>query len=546
MGKYLIKGGGNAMLRDMEDLLNKVYDKEVKAYLKESLKCYMSESYRACVIMSVIAGVFDLHIKVKALAGGNKNFKELDENVEQKKKDLIPYEKYLIEQCATEEIDMLNKNEAKELIRCLDTRNDCAHPSNFICSPEKARDIFSTVIDILASKPVLFGCQHMKMVVEKMNEKSFFPVLEKEKMKLIVQETLKQFQTKAIEPFLKLLGTTIKNSQSEIQKKNVIRFLALSTEFVSEIYENCISEFIEKDKYENELLALLEININILNILSDVNIEKIISKIVANLDASEINNIEVWIEIILSDKLKGDKYINKLVEKITAFKVSQKDARYLLLHKILKSEKCSEKYKEIIKINCGKEFTLFHYEETCLTKIIILLNDNLLYQHWIDVITRNISSYDFNIGNRAVYVLRLIEKEYWLDKVSYESKVSLVERILYEGTKTGYYSHSCSELMYNLNYSYPELTEIFLEYIFGGQKCDIENEEIKKYFTPRYAYIISKYILSYEKMSERIIEKLINLRNSIEIECIINELKNRIEELEDEHKKNMLLAKFEN
>lgn len=162
------------MLRDMEELLNKVHDNEIKDYLNEALKCYVGGSFRACVIMSVIAGGYDLHKKVKALAGSDSSFRKLDEEVEQRKSKNEVYEKYLFEQCATKEIDMLNSSELKELQRCLDTRNDCAHPSNFVCSPEKARDIYSSIIDVLASKPVLFGFKHMKNLIDEMQEKTFF------------------------------------------------------------------------------------------------------------------------------------------------------------------------------------------------------------------------------------------------------------------------------------------------------------------------------------------------------------------------------------
>ena len=153
------------MLRDMEELLNSVSDIEIKDYMREALDCYNSGSYKACVIMSVIAGIYDLHKKVKAQANSNLKFKELDEEVEERKSDLKPYERYLIERCGTNDIDMLNSNEVKELIRCFDTRNDCAHPSNFICSAEKARDIFSSIIDIICSKPVLFGCNSIDKII---------------------------------------------------------------------------------------------------------------------------------------------------------------------------------------------------------------------------------------------------------------------------------------------------------------------------------------------------------------------------------------------
>lgn len=77
---------GNCMLRDIEELLNLVSDLETKDYLREALNCYNSGSYKACVIMSVISGIHDLDKKVKALANSNNAHKELDKEVEKKKK----------------------------------------------------------------------------------------------------------------------------------------------------------------------------------------------------------------------------------------------------------------------------------------------------------------------------------------------------------------------------------------------------------------------------------------------------------------------------
>ena len=50
----------------------------------------------------------------------------MEEKVSEMKDKLQPYEWYLIEQCATRQIDILSPNEAKELGRCFDIRNDCA------------------------------------------------------------------------------------------------------------------------------------------------------------------------------------------------------------------------------------------------------------------------------------------------------------------------------------------------------------------------------------------------------------------------------------
>ena len=149
------------MIRDMELLLNRVYDDEIKSYLHEALNCYSVEAYRACVILSIIGGIHDLHNKLKGLASSNKDIAELEANVSKAKENLMPYERLLVDGCAKSNIDLLSPSEAKELNRCLDIRNDCAHPSGYICTAECARYVYSTIIDILASKPALLGQQYI-------------------------------------------------------------------------------------------------------------------------------------------------------------------------------------------------------------------------------------------------------------------------------------------------------------------------------------------------------------------------------------------------
>lgn len=224
------------MLRDMEELLNTVVDDEAKDYLREAMNCYNIGSYKACVIMSVIAGSYDLHNKVKALASSHRVYRELDDEVEKLKNNLEAYERYLCEQCATKEVDMLNSNELKELGRCLDVRNDCAHPSNFKCSAEKARDVYSSIIDIICSKPVLYGCKNLNMLIDELKEETFFPVIENNKVSSVVKENIDKFHSSAIPPLIKKISQNIINSENQVLSKNSIYFFCYGREVCRRIF----------------------------------------------------------------------------------------------------------------------------------------------------------------------------------------------------------------------------------------------------------------------------------------------------------------------
>ncbi|MMZ58668.1 hypothetical protein D1872_206580 [compost metagenome] len=531
----------------MEELLNKVHDNEIKDYLNEALKCYTGGSFRACVIMSVIAGGYDLHKKVKALAGSDSSFRKLDEEVEKKKNNNEVYEKYLFEQCATKEIDMLNNSELKELQRCLDTRNDCAHPSNFICSPEKARDIYSSIIDILASKPVLFGFKHMKNLIDELKEKTFFPVINTEKMNLMVSANLNKFQDKAKSSLFKLLVTTIKTTTLPIQKINAIRFLAFSAEYATNEFEGIIKELIDKDQYQGEFLEIISLNTDTLSVLSEMSIEKLMYKLEDNLNANEINNLDKWIKVIFSERLQSENHIKSVAQLVTRYRarnffmdISLKiDIRFEVVKSLLINENCSENFKDLLREHSHKDFNLYHYLDNTMIDVLILLKDKNLYDHWLKKVIKNIHSYDFKVANTAVSVFKSIPKEHWYDMINDDLKINLVKNIIYEGAKDSqYYSHDCRSLMYSLPSDYPELTKLFLDHLFAN----LSNERIRPFFGGKYLEVVSRYIVNCNGVVESYLEKLNYLEDDLlDIKQIITQLKADIEEIQDDESKSTLL-----
>ncbi|OMF43340.1 hypothetical protein CXK86_27995 [Paenibacillus sp. BGI2013] len=499
------------MLRDIEEMLNKVESPETKVHMSEALRCYNAGSYKACVIMSVISAIYDLHMKVKAMASSDLACRELDDKVEQKKRDLEVYEKYLVEQCATAEIDMLNSNEAKELIRCLDTRNDCAHPNSFVCSPEKARDVFTSVIDILLSKPVLFGFRHMKGLIEELEEKSFFPVKEPSRIRVIVEERLIKFHPKAFSSLLKLICKVTIAPKTNTHKKNLIYFLAYSLQQLPHEYESIISPLIEKDQNENELLELLYENIEIINHLNESSIEKIIFKLSANLDAIEVANRESWVKIVLSSRLQGNEnHSNSIVASLTRFKNVPKIncVKYNFIYDIIKDENCDVVFHEKIMKSMRKEFILEHYEDSDFIKLIIAMKDRFQFEHWIKVITKNINNWDFNVANKAVLLFKQIDKEVWIDLVSNESKYDLISAIMREALKSGYNSHSCRDLFNELSDSYPELIRSFVVELFKFNESFENERAVMVNLNEKYRDTTISYIKYQEDIASSIIEKL--------------------------------------
>ena len=488
------------MLRDMEELLNSVYDLETKDYLREALNCYNSGSYKACVIMSVISGVYDLHKKVKSLASSHLSYRNLDDEVERKKRELSPYEKYLIERCNTVEIDMLNANETKELIRCLDTRNDCAHPSEFICSPEKARDVYSSIIDIICSKPVLYGCNNLTNMIKQLEEETFFYAVEEETLMSIVDESLSKFHNKATSPLLKKIALIILDTENDIQRDNALYFLAISEKCIDNFEEIYLEKFLiqENEKY---LLKLLSINSRLLNYFSDVNIKRIIRKFEINLESQRTNNLSNWISVLLSERFIRNNYTDEIVCNLICNNQCKSSNKFDILRKILDNEVCTHELKTKILIEAEKNVTNLINDKTITDSIVLdliqTLDSNILYEVWIETIVKSLKSTSdfYRMNNIIEYSFRKISQEKWLHKVSDEQKIEFVKWIVSEANiNKNFYSSSARDLLEDFSQEYPDLVKVFRENLLQ----DVASEYNKSW----YRETILAYIMDEESKNQ--------------------------------------------
>lgn len=506
------------MLRDMEELLNSVFDIEIKDYMREALNCYNSGSYKACVVMSVIAGIYDLHKKVKAQANSNHKFRQLDMEVEKKKSELKPYERYLIEQCGTNDIDMLNSNEVKELIRCFETRNDCAHPSNFICSAEKARDIFSSIIDIICSKPVLFGCNSIDKIISDLEGEIFFPNLENEKVKDIVQSNIDKFHSKAIEPLLKKIANTIINTNDNTQRENAIYFLALSEKCIDNYNEDYLKEFL-KDRNEIYLLRLLGINSDILNYFTDIEIERLMQRFKNCLKTMQINNLDDWIKVLLSKRIIENNYFYTTLDNL--FNNENNISTILdVLIKTLDSDENIKDLKTFILTELRDNYNLIFDEiisNKNLIKFIKIMDDNEVYKQWLSYIVENLKGTTIFYKQNAILdnLFNDIPEELWINKVPKNIKIMFVKVIL-NLTRPQFSSpYSAKNLMKDFENKYPSLIDEFLEQLIKSNditdleyewfvKNHIENNEKKNDIEKKFNYLKEKN--DYELFSEEEIE----------------------------------------
>lgn len=413
---------------------------------------------------------------------------------------------------------MLNSNEVKELIRCFETRNDCAHPSNFICSAEKARDIFSSIIDIICSKPVLFGCNSIDKIISDLEGEIFFPNLENEKVKDIVQSNIDKFHSKAIEPLLKKIANTIINTNDNTQRENAIYFLALSEKCIDNYNEDYLKEFL-KDRNEIYLLRLLGINSDILNYFTDIEIERLMQRFKNCLKTMQINNLDDWIKVLLSKRIIENNYFYTTLDNL--FNNENNISTILdVLIKTLDSDENIKDLKTFILTELRDNYNLIFDEiisNKNLIKFIKIMDDNEVYKQWLSYIVENLKGTTIFYKQNAILdnLFNDIPEELWINKVPKNIKIMFVKVIL-NLTRPQFSSpYSAKNLMKDFENKYPSLIDEFLEQLIKSNditdleyewfvKNHIENNEKKNDIEKKFNYLKEKN--DYELFSEEEIE----------------------------------------
>lgn len=413
---------------------------------------------------------------------------------------------------------MLNSNEVKELIRCFETRNDCAHPSNFICSAEKARDIFSSIIDIICSKPVLFGCNSIDKIISDLEGEIFFPNLENEKVKDIVQSNIDKFHSKAIEPLLKKIANTIINTNDNTQRENAIYFLALSEKCIDNYNEDYLKEFL-KDRNEIYLLRLLGINSDILNCFTDIEIERLMQRFKNCLKTMQINNLDDWIKVLLSKRIIENNYFYTTLDNL--FNNENNISTILdVLIKTLDSDENIKDLKTFILTELRDNYNLIFDEiisNKNLIKFIKIMDDNEVYKQWLSYIVENLKGTTIFYKQNAILdnLFNDIPEELWINKVPKNIKIMFVKVIL-NLTRPQFSSpYSAKNLMKDFENKYPSLIDEFLEQLIKSNditdleyewfvKNHIENNEKKNDIEKKFNYLKEKN--DYELFSEEEIE----------------------------------------
>jgi len=159
-------------LSNLDELVLRCRTEQSKEYISESILCYKVGAFRACIINTWVAVVFDLIEKIRELHNGGhskatelyKKFeryqKQLEEGNNQGLKSALEFERNILDN-VNRELEFFNRQELTDLKQLHQDRNKCGHPSYqsmelpYKPSAEQARlHLRNAVEHVLEEQPV--------------------------------------------------------------------------------------------------------------------------------------------------------------------------------------------------------------------------------------------------------------------------------------------------------------------------------------------------------------------------------------------------------
>ncbi len=174
----------NAYLVDLDELVLRCRNEQAKSYIAEAVSCYKAGAFRACVVATWIAVVFDFLHKLEELRlTGDKNAKTRLEEFEKfrKNEDVVGSQTFerKIPDMAKNEFELISAVEHEDLLRLQKDRHRCAHPSMTVAgeafqpSAELARYHLRNVVDHLLQYPPVQGKPALDWIFQSIDSEYF-------------------------------------------------------------------------------------------------------------------------------------------------------------------------------------------------------------------------------------------------------------------------------------------------------------------------------------------------------------------------------------
>lgn len=244
---------------DIEDLVQRCRSSNARAYIKEAVDCYRIGAYRACVITTWIALVYDFIDKLRELAvagdaAAAKRVTEFDEI--QKKRDTdaaLKFEREVLG-IAKDEFELITIQEMADLNRLFEDRNRCGHPNlnrdNEVYTPpaELARLHLRLAIEHVLERPPVQGKAALTMLRQTVDS-DYFPTTIDDAEEILKATPLPRAKRNVVREFI--LGAFISLMREVLPERKMLQRLAAAQ--VAQRLHPQISKLLLEEKYDESV-----------------------------------------------------------------------------------------------------------------------------------------------------------------------------------------------------------------------------------------------------------------------------------------------------
>lgn len=250
-------------LADIEALAVRCRSEQSKGYIAEAIQCYRASAYRASIVSTWIAVVFDLIDKIRELAVSGDAIaktiesryetyiKQIEQNNSSGIKSALEFEREILEICR-DQLQFFDPQQFIDLMRLREDRHRCAHPSfqrigiPYQPSAEQARvHIRNAVVHVLAQPPVQgkAALAELKALVSS----AYFPSDDKQAISQLQNSGLKNATDALVRGFIDLLVFGfLTDSDSLFYKSQVIAAINATFELYPALTEDRLRKQLNK------------------------------------------------------------------------------------------------------------------------------------------------------------------------------------------------------------------------------------------------------------------------------------------------------------
>jgi hypothetical protein len=503
------------MIRDQEELLNSVYDKQIRSYFKEALDCYNTKAYKACVILSVIAGMDDLFKKIDMLSTEfNESQRSQFDDIRNKRNNSQPFERYLISFCNEDSFGILSRYEIKELEYCFDLRNSFAHPSEEECTAEKARYVFSVMIDLVSSKKMLGGYVYINSLINKIGGQFYYPTIDTSSIISITSNALTFVDDKKYVILLKKMLDKLRD-EGTTNYEYFISTLINNIENIDELnrsIEPALSEgFIRYSSFE----IIYSLHPNVFQKFDSANSQKMLRALLQQ-GAPKSLLCNIFQESIRTHKdlpvqLIGDIFENLLEVKDESCRksyiISEELKRFFrILYEDFSKEYAIERIEDIITLYKTNHMEGVHF----LISLLLEIEENTRKDRLLEILNEKIVSQTFSESNPAINDFCKLSFDD-ISHMSHKNIIGIFISILEASARGSYNAIPFEE--YFVNGRYHEIVEDAI--------IDMKDEDFRKVYYED-SYIARKWKKIAEKSGDSNIKRMyseyLNKKQKYEIE----------------------------